>query len=89
LVQRAGYKSQRRYDSQDVDGPLRVTNREYAHSVAAPLFSSHEEDKEIRLSVLVKETDCSAACRDIPQLIYCCFLLFTPILYASVNTKSF
>jgi len=50
---------------------------------------AHEEDKEIRLSVLVKGTDCSTACRDIPQLIYCCIWLFTPILYASVNTKSF
>jgi len=32
LAQRAGYKSQRKYDSQDVDGPLHVMNREYAHS---------------------------------------------------------
>jgi len=36
LTQRADRKSQRRYDSQDVDGPLRVTNREFAHSLAPP-----------------------------------------------------
>jgi len=36
LTQRVGRKSQRRCDSQDVDGPLRVTNREYAHSLAPP-----------------------------------------------------
>jgi len=29
LTQRAGHNSQRRYDSQDVEGPLGVTNREY------------------------------------------------------------